>query len=252
MPARSPLWIPCILLLFCMVFFYSPGMSYGEEPVLVVEAADPDAPVLVQPPVLYTVTYLDGNGCPVYAEDIPAGQSIIPPLLDMMMPEGMVFSHWADVLSDGAPFSFATPIGGPVTLRAQFAPVADVSQPQIIGDVLPDEHLKAIHAVAYAIPDAPVDDLAPQILYDQPNPASAPAQGVQVLLKTDLPLTYGKEVTLAGQLTGYDETAISLQWQYLSGGQWHDAPGANERLLTFILDETNSGYQWRLRVTASP
>ena len=61
----------------------------------------------------------------------------------------------------------------------------------------------------------------------------------------------GAEVTLTATLTGFEDDAYTMQWQYTpDGGETVvDVEGANEAEYTFVLDGTNVGYLWRMTVT---
>ena len=59
------------------------------------------------------------------------------------------------------------------------------------------------------------------------------------------------EVTLTAELTGYDNVPYTLQWQRKpADADWEDIEGATDLTYTFTLNEENSGYSWRVAVTA--
>lgn len=59
----------------------------------------------------------------------------------------------------------------------------------------------------------------------------------------------GDTITLSAQITGLDGFGYTLQWQYLSGGEWHDQSGANGATYSFTLTQENARYQWRVVLT---
>lgn len=61
----------------------------------------------------------------------------------------------------------------------------------------------------------------------------------------------GTEIMLSAQLTGFDDLEYKLQWQYTpdNGVSVYDVPGANDAQYTFIIDESNAYYLWRVSVT---
>ena len=59
------------------------------------------------------------------------------------------------------------------------------------------------------------------------------------------------EVTLTAELTGHDNVPYTLQWQRKpADADWEDIEGATDLTYTFTLNEENSGYSWRVAVTA--
>jgi len=59
----------------------------------------------------------------------------------------------------------------------------------------------------------------------------------------------GEEIRLTSILTGFEGLTYSLQWQYNDGEGWKNIEGATEDTYTFIVDDNNIGYEWRLMVT---
>lgn len=57
----------------------------------------------------------------------------------------------------------------------------------------------------------------------------------------------GTPITLTAHLEGFDEISYRLQWQYsLDGENWKDEKGANGTSFSFVLDESNDAYIWRV------
>ena len=61
----------------------------------------------------------------------------------------------------------------------------------------------------------------------------------------------GTEIVLSAKLTGFENVAYTLQWQYTpDGGETIcDVPGANDAQYAFIIDDSNAHYLWRVSVT---
>ena len=70
-----------------------------------------------------------------------------------------------------------------------------------------------------------------------------------------VPVVYaGTEVTMTATLTGFEDVAYTMQWQYTpDGGETVvDVEGANGPAYTFTIDDGNYAYLWRLVVTLQP
>ena len=68
---------------------------------------------------------------------------------------------------------------------------------------------------------------------------------------SDAPVYAGTEIVLSAKLTGFENVAYTLQWQYTpDGGETIcDVPGANDAQYAFIIDDSNAHYLWRVSVT---
>lgn len=61
-------------------------------------------------------------------------------------------------------------------------------------------------------------------------------------------LTYGDEVTLVAVLNGYGSLVYNIQWQVSRDGSWEDLSGAHTTAYSFVLNEDNYNYNWRILV----
>ena len=59
----------------------------------------------------------------------------------------------------------------------------------------------------------------------------------------------GDTITLVAEISGLDGVAYGMQWQYQSGGEWHDMGGANDATYQYTLTEKNASYAWRMALT---
>ena len=61
------------------------------------------------------------------------------------------------------------------------------------------------------------------------------------------PAYAGTQITMTAELTGFEDTEYTLQWQYSTDlNEWTSEPGANGTSFTFELDETTVQYTWRV------
>ncbi len=94
----------------------------------------------------------------------------------------------------------------------------------------------------------------------QPTETAA-AGDRQIIITSEMAdlLVEGQEFVLHGQLVGYEDQKVQLQWQYDTGRDedgdgepdgWKDAPGKSQRLtLRVQASEETVKARWRLRVT---
>lgn len=61
----------------------------------------------------------------------------------------------------------------------------------------------------------------------------------------------GEVITLTGELVGFEDKDINLQWQYDDGMCWTDVPGANDLTHSFTATVESINYSWRLAVTVN-
>lgn len=59
----------------------------------------------------------------------------------------------------------------------------------------------------------------------------------------------GDTITLVAEVSGTNGAAYNMQWQYMSGGEWHDISGANASSYSYTLNEKNATYAWRMAIT---
>ncbi len=57
---------------------------------------------------------------------------------------------------------------------------------------------------------------------------------------------YGTDVTLVGDLTGFEGLTYTLQWQRRDGDEWHDVEGETAASYTLTFTESVAGCAWRL------
>lgn len=63
----------------------------------------------------------------------------------------------------------------------------------------------------------------------------------------DKPAYAGTQITLTAKLTGFEGKTYTLQWQYsIDGDTWYDEPNANDETFIYEMNETTSGYIWRV------
>jgi hypothetical protein len=83
--------------------------------------------------------------------------------------------------------------------------------------------------------------------------AIAPVRSAQIQVDYPDNPQYGDTVVLTALLTGYDNTAVTVQWQYSHDGlTWFDAAGEGADATTYtfqVSSETASTY-WRIAVTS--
>lgn len=58
----------------------------------------------------------------------------------------------------------------------------------------------------------------------------------------------GDVITLTGELIGFHNEGVALQWQYDDGFFWVDVAGANSLTHSFIATAETVNYSWRLSV----
>lgn len=58
----------------------------------------------------------------------------------------------------------------------------------------------------------------------------------------------GDIITLTGELVGFENADVALQWQYDDGLYWIDVPGANSCTHAFAATAETINYSWRLSV----
>lgn len=232
------------LLCLCMV-------SYGEGPSLQElfpsDSASPSLEGLspsTETNPLYTVQFLDGDGRLLTSIMLPAGQPVHMPDFIPQAALGFSFSHWADVEAGGEAFAFEAGISSDILLQACF--IQNIMQTAEDFFVVNTPSLLPYNVVV-AEEASSATVLAEHILDASP----VAQRRVDVLIEADFPLTFGQQVTLCGNLTGYDDAQISLQWQYQTETGWVDIPGGNTLRHSFTLDAANAGYNWRLQVTVA-
>lgn len=58
----------------------------------------------------------------------------------------------------------------------------------------------------------------------------------------------GDVITMTGELVGFGDQDVSLQWQYDDGYTWMDVPGANTLRHAFVATPETINYSWRISV----
>ena len=83
----------------------------------------------------------------------------------------------------------------------------------------------------------------------QPVEAAETEKSVEIWFEFNGEISYGSTVTIRSASCGYSEF-VAYQWQYsIDGTTWLDVEGAQESEYSFILNEANALYLWRLEVT---
>lgn len=215
-------------------------------------------------PTQYTVRYLDWEGKELKTVTIEAGGQLYKPA-ESLAPErpGYTFVGWSASGSAGSIFSFESSVVSDVTLYATYEPL--YSEP----DVLPASAVEPTAAVPTVSPAASVKPQEDSIRYsvvetrygaDAPQTvpgnqgeqlaAGVDGRNVSIRVEPHGEIVPGELLSLHGELTGYDNLAYLLQWQYSAeNDEWFDIPGAIYLDLTLVLDEQNIDFSWRLVVT---
>ena len=68
-------------------------------------------------------------------------------------------------------------------------------------------------------------------------------------MKKGEPLILGQDIILEGVLEGFEGLTYTLQWQRNTGAVWENIPGENGLGYSFVLDEVN--YYWYFRLVAT-
>lgn len=58
----------------------------------------------------------------------------------------------------------------------------------------------------------------------------------------------GDIITITGELIGYDDMVVGLQWQVEEGFGWKDVPGATALTHSFVATQDTINLSWRLCV----
>lgn len=96
----------------------------------------------------------------------------------------------------------------------------------------------AARYVGEPVPDEPEEE--------EKEPAE---RGVSVTNNIGATVSYGDVIVLTGHLMGYDDVDYVMQWQVNEGDGWKDLPGERGISYSFVLDEHNIDYGFRLGVT---
>lgn len=59
----------------------------------------------------------------------------------------------------------------------------------------------------------------------------------------------GDIITMTGELVGFENANVSVQWQFDNGARWIDVPGATKLTHAFVATAETVNYSWRLSVT---
>lgn len=97
---------------------------------------------------------------------------------------------------------------------------------------------------------APEEDILPDAAAGEESQPDLSNVSIHVMCLNSGRVRLGDTITLSAQISGLlDGIGYTMQWQYLSGGEWHDQSGANDATYSFILTRENASYQWRLVLT---
>ena len=166
-----------------------------------------------------------------------------------------IFDGWSPEVTD---------VTGNVTYKATYRSVPN--QYTITFDSNGGSEVAAItqdYGTAVTAPADPTREGYTFAGWDAAVPATMPAQNqtltaqwkiddsLKIIAYTDWPEGRmgfpGAVVNLSSELIGFENKEYTLQWQHsLDGTTWIDEPGANEDTYTFVLDEQNARYIWRI------
>lgn len=82
------------------------------------------------------------------------------------------------------------------------------------------------------------------------RPSALPVILSVEIFSDDYIQSFGQKVTLYSIVTSKNCTEILYQWQINRGNGWEDIGGANEECYSFIFNEDDLDYYWRLLVIA--
>ena len=145
--------------------------------------------------------------------------------------EGWVASSYLSIEEAPAEEPVAEPTEEPTTEPTE-APTEEPTAEPAEEELLTEEELleqPEAEDVAYA--DIDVSQLKVEI---------ATTQGDVVMM--------GETITLTSVLTGFDGLTYAMQWQYDDGSGWKNVDGATGDSYSFIADDNNIYFQWRLEV----
>ena len=160
-----------------------------------------------------------------------------------------------------APEATATPEAATET------PVPEVSAtPEVVIEETPAPEVSATPEVVVVEETPAPEATATPAPTEAPSATEKPGEGVPVQVQMDelypnrkatLYMSWGSKakpamgdrITLSARLEGYDGIEYSLRWQVNSGGGgWQDVPDAAGHTFSFILDEKNIDWLWRVAV----
>ena len=160
-----------------------------------------------------------------------------------------------------APEATATPEAATET------PVPEVSAtPEVVIEETPVPEVSATPEVVVVEETPAPEATATPAPTEAPSATEEPGEGVPVQVQMDelypnrkatLYMSWGSKakpamgdrITLSARLEGYDGIEYSLRWQVNSGGGgWQDVPDAAGHTFSFILDEKNIDWLWRVAV----
>ncbi len=199
------------------------------------ETAMPEVPVVLETPSTDAVVPTDGNSFVDNSTPIEtvageptaspaAGVTVEPsalPAEDILTEENMIPAEEA-LFESTAQATAENGMDATVAPTAEVTPTpTDVPDEQVMPEALPTEE--------------PLPDLSGVII------------ALHYLSGSDVSL--GDTVMMSAEITGLDGMAYTIQWQYLTGGVWHDLSGANGNTCQFTLTMDSATYAWRVVLT---
>lgn len=107
-----------------------------------------------------------------------------------------------------------------------------------------------------SVEELPAEEPTEEEVPEQPEAEDVAYADVDVSqLKVEIATTQGdvvimgETITLTSVLTGFDGLSYAMQWQCNDGSGWRDVEGATGDSYSFIADDNNINFQWRLEVT---
>ena len=87
---------------------------------------------------------------------------------------------------------------------------------------------------------------------EEPVAELDPDREIRIRAQWDGDLSYGDEVTLVAELTGYENAVYTVQWETSKdNANWTEVEGATELTYTFVLTEDNCQDSWHLAVNVT-
>lgn len=232
---------------------------------------------------MYTVEFVNWDSTLLYAEAVEEGEVVeVPDFLNPSM-EGYEFLYWYNEENGAIPFSFGSPTMQDLTLRAYFALKEAEQETQtytirylnwddtILIMVKLDEGM-TIQEPTFLDPtrngyvfaywyDETADAVTPyqfgqeaaQNMSLKAHFTKVPTSERRVNVLSDLSgsIEEGDPVTLTGELIGFDDLDVAVQWQYNDGSGWHDVDNGSDMQYTFTATHETVTYAWRLAVTVN-
>ena len=199
---------------------------------------------------------------------------VVAMILTMTMVAAFAFAALAEENTQQPAVTVVTePVQAPVPVASQSEPAdvdttdatpapAATEAPEATA-AAPGETAAPVETVAPEATATPEETAAPEATEEpapteEPLPEELPSEEPAIDL-SNLTVTIqclngshaqmGDTITLAAEVSGTNGAAYTMQWQYMSGGEWHDISGANGSSYSYTLNEKNATYAWRMAIT---